>query len=55
MTGLEGRIFARGYVHTPAIAPRHVEGLTAKNRCILAVAVAVGIIPLCPGAAAIVR
>ncbi len=32
-------------------APHHVEGSTAKNRCI--VAVTVGVAPLCPWAAAI--
>jgi hypothetical protein len=42
--------------HIPAFAPCHVKGLTTKNRCIaaVAVAVAVGVATLCPGAAAIV-
>jgi hypothetical protein len=49
------RIFARGSGHTPAFAPCQVEGLTAKIRCGVTVAVAVGVAPLRPGAAAIVR
>ncbi len=49
-----GQFFECGSTHTAAFAPRHVEGSTAKNRCVVAVPFAVGVAPLRPGAAAIV-
>jgi hypothetical protein len=38
-----------------AFAPCHVKGSTAKNRRIFAIAITIGITPLHPGAAAIIR
>ncbi len=38
-----------------AFAPCHIEGSTTKNRHIVAIALAIAITPLCPGAAAIVQ
>jgi hypothetical protein len=54
MTGSQGADFCAWIHDTLAFAPCPVEGLTTKNRCIVAVATAVGIATLHPGAAAIV-
>jgi hypothetical protein len=37
-----------------AFAPCHVEGSTMKKKCIVAIAVAIGVTPLCPGVATII-
>ncbi len=54
MMGSQGADFLRGSTPTPAFAPHHVKGLTAKKKCVIAVAVTVAIAPLHPRVATIV-